>query len=246
MRRLTIGLLMVLILPLTACTVVEADHGYRDYPRHGGYYPPPSRGHWRWDDDLRVYVSAGYPRVYYHDHTYYRWHDNRWASGRHFNGPWRGIEHRHVPSRLGQRYYSPPRHDDRRYDHRRDDGWRQRGDRYYDPYRREWQNQHERREAEQRFQQRRDTDRDGRDSRWERNVLERHQNRNREWPQQRPGGGQDRHWQQRDQRHHEQRAEQRQRQERRASSRPTEQRGERSSHYRDDGRGGARQGRGER
>jgi hypothetical protein len=114
MRRFAVGILIALILPLTACTVVEGDGGYRDYPRYGGYYPPPSHGHWRWDDDLRVYINVGYPDLYYHDHTYYRWHGNRWTSGPRFNGPWRVVEHRHVPSRLGQRHRSVQRYDDDR------------------------------------------------------------------------------------------------------------------------------------
>ncbi|MNP97165.1 hypothetical protein D3C85_97600 [compost metagenome] len=126
MRRFAVGILIVLILPLTACTLSAGDGGYHDYPRYGGHYPPPSHGHWRWDDDLRVYINVGSPYLYYHDHTYYRWYGDRWSSGPRFNGPWRVIEHRHVPSRLGQRHRPAQRHyDDRRtpdryWDHRDD------------------------------------------------------------------------------------------------------------------------------
>ncbi|MCC6076868.1 hypothetical protein ACFPTX_04120 [Pseudomonas sp. GCM10022188] len=120
MRRFAVGILLALILPLSACTVYEGDYGYEPY--YGRPYPPPSYGDWRWDDDLRVYVSVGYPYVYYHDHTYYRWYDNHWSSGPGFRGPWRMVEHRHVPSRLGQRYYPRQYHDGRRdndrYDYR--------------------------------------------------------------------------------------------------------------------------------
>ena len=138
MRRFAVGILIAMILPLTACTLTAGDGGYHDYPRYGGHYPPPSDGHWRWDDDLRVYINVGYPYLYYHDHTYYRWHDNRWSSGPRFNGPWRGIEHRYVPSRLGQRYRPVQRFDDRRpydrrYDNHRDqDRYDQRYDRRYE------------------------------------------------------------------------------------------------------------------
>ena len=126
MRRFAVGILIALILPLTACTIAGGDGGYRDYPRYGGHYPPPSDGRWRWDDDLRVYSSVGSPYLYYHDHTYYRWYDNRWSSGSRFNGPWRVIEHRHVPSRLGQRHRSVQRYDDRRVPDRY---WNNRDDR---------------------------------------------------------------------------------------------------------------------
>lgn len=126
MRRFAVGILIALILPLTACTIAGGDGGYRDYPRYGGHYPPPSDGHWRWDDDLRVYINVGYPYLYYHDHTYYRWHDNHWSSGSRFNGPWRVMEHRHVPSRLGQRHRSVQRYDDRRVPDRY---WNNRDDR---------------------------------------------------------------------------------------------------------------------
>lgn len=126
MRFFAVGILIALILPLTGCTIAAGDGGYHDYPRYGGHYPPPPDGHWRWDDDLRVYINVGYPYLYYHDHTYYRWHDNHWSSGPRFNGPWRVVEHRHVPSRLGQhhrpsqRYYDDRRAPDR-YRHNRDD-----------------------------------------------------------------------------------------------------------------------------
>ena len=126
MRRFAVGILIALILPLTACTIAGGDGGYRDYPRYGGHYPPPSDGRWRWDDDLRVYSNVGSPYLYYHDHTYYRWYDNRWSSGSRFNGPWRVIEHRHVPSRLGQRHRSVQRYDDRRVPDRY---WNNRDDR---------------------------------------------------------------------------------------------------------------------
>ncbi len=65
MRRFAVGILIALILPLTACTVTAGDPG----PYYGRPYPPPAHGQWRWDDDLRVYVSIGYPYVYYHDHS---------------------------------------------------------------------------------------------------------------------------------------------------------------------------------
>lgn len=239
MRRFAVAILMVLILPLTACTITAGDH------RHGGYaghYPPPAHGHWRWDDDLRVYVSVGYPRIYYHDHTYYRWHDSRWSSGRYYNGPWRVIEHRHVPPRLGHRHAAPPPrhdnryrdnrfHDNRRYDsprpderhwnerrYERRDGNRERdddrSDRRHNPGPRDWQNLRERRDAEQRFQHwpRREAGRDGHEPRM---LQPREQGRHAESP--RVVDRQQRQALPRDLRSHEPRAEHL-RQERRAVS----------------------------
>lgn len=247
MRRCAVGILMALILPLTACTVVEGDYGYDDYPRygdyprHGGYYPPPRDGRWRWDDDLRVYVSTGYPRTYYHDHTYYRWNDNHWSSGRQFNGPWRVIEHRHVPPRLGQRYHSQPRYDNRHYDNRRHDDrgdgqWERRDQgRYYGPGtpQREWRNPSE---GEQRLrawqqEQERERERDWRRQRelqqqqrqWQQQRLDVRQERQwpqqrietrpqRQWQSQRPERQQEHQWQQRPQRQWQQREQHRQQQ----------------------------------
>ncbi|SDR80944.1 hypothetical protein [Pseudomonas oryzae] len=162
MRRFAVGILLALILPLTACTVYDGDYGHGPY--YGRPYPPPSHGDWRWDDDLRVYVNVGYPYIYYHDHVYYRWYDNRWTSGPGFRGPWRVIEHRHVPARLGQRYSPRPHYDYRRdhdrYDYRqpRYDNRDRHDDRDRYDYRdnrspRDWQN---RRDMERDYQQRRE------------------------------------------------------------------------------------------
>ncbi|WPP47426.1 hypothetical protein [Pseudomonas sp. AN-1] len=245
MRRCAVGILMALILPLTACTVVEGDYGYDDYPRygdyprHGGYYPPPRHGHWRWDDDLRVYVSTGYPRTYYHDHTYYRWNDNHWSSGRQFNGPWRVIEHRHVPPRLGQRYHSQPRYDNRHYDNRRHDyrgdgQWERRDQgRYYGPGtpQREWRNPSEGEQRLRAWQQEQERERDWRRQRelqqqqrqWQQQRLDVRQERQwpqqrietrpqRQWQSQRPERQQEHQWQQRPQRQWQQREPHRQQQ----------------------------------
>lgn len=245
MRRCAVGILMALILPLTACTVVEGDYGYDDYPRygdyprHGGYYPPPRDGRWRWDDDLRVYVSTGYPRTYYHDHTYYRWNDNHWSSGRQFNGPWRVIEHRHVPPRLGQRYHSQPRYDNRhydnrRYDYRRDGQWERRDQgRYYGPGtpQREWRNPSEGEQRLRAWQQEQERERDWRRQRelqqqqrqWPQQRLDVRQERQwpqqrietrpqRQWQSQRPERQQEHQWQQRPQRQWQQREQHRQQQ----------------------------------
>ncbi|WP_136487980.1 hypothetical protein [Pseudomonas sp. A-1] len=239
------GILMALILPLTACTVVEGDYGYDDYPRygdyprHGGYYPPPRDGRWRWDDDLRVYVSTGYPRTYYHDHTYYRWNDNHWSSGRQFNGPWRVIEHRHVPPRLGQRYHSQPRYDNRHYDNRRHDDrgdgqWERRDQgRYYGPGtpQREWRNPSEGEQRLRAWQQEQERERDWRRQRelqqqqrqWQQQRLDVRQERQwpqqrietrpqRQWQSQRPERQQEHQWQQRPQRQWQQREQHRQQQ----------------------------------
>ncbi len=245
MRRCAVGILMALILPLTACTVVEGDYGYDDYPRygdyprHGGYYPPPRDGRWRWDDDLRVYVSTGYPRTYYHDHTYYRWNDNHWSSGRQFNGPWRVIEHRHVPPRLGQRYHSQPRYDNRHYDNRRHDDrgdgqWERRDQgRYYGPGtpQREWRNPSEGEQRLRAWQQEQERERDWRRQRelqqqqrqWQQQRLDVRQERQwpqqrietrpqRQWQSQRPERQQEHQWQQRPQRQWQQREQHRQQQ----------------------------------
>lgn len=245
MRRCAVGILMALILPLTACTVVEGDYGYDDYPRygdyprHGGYYPPPRDGRWRWDDDLRVYVSTGYPRTYYHDHTYYRWNDNHWSSGRQFNGPWRVIEHRHVPPRLGQRYHSQPRYDNRHYDNRRHDDrgdgqWERRDQgRYYGPGtpQREWRNPSEGEQRLRAWQQEQERERDWRRQRelqqqqrqWPQQRLDVRQERQwpqqrietrpqRQWQSQRPERQQEHQWQQRPQRQWQQREQHRQQQ----------------------------------
>ena len=164
MRRFAVGILLALILPLSACTVYDGDYG------HGGYYsrpyPPPSYGDWRWDDDLRVYANVGYPNIYYHDHVYYRWYGDRWSSASGFRGPWRVIEHRHVPPRLGQRYYPRPHYDYRR-DHDRYDS----RDRYDYRDRRDYRNDRdyrERRDWQNRDHDDRPRDRDRDDGRWER------------------------------------------------------------------------------
>lgn len=136
MRRLAVGVLLALLLPLSACTVNTVDRGYRGAP-YAGHYPPPSDGRWRWDDDLRVYVSVGTPYLYYsHDRSYFRWYDNRWGRASHYRGPWRTVEYRYVPAPLIKRHPAPrPRYDERRRDDRRyrpDDGRRDRHDDRYD------------------------------------------------------------------------------------------------------------------
>ena len=240
MRRFAVGILIALILPLTACTIAGGDGGYRDYPRYGGHYPPPSDGRWRWDDDLRVYSNVGSPYLYYHDHTYYRWYDNRWSSGSRFNGPWRVIEHRHVPSRLGQRHRSVQRYDDRRvpdrYWNNRDDRSDRRDPRDLRDYRGQSELQRRREALHERHDERRDL-RQG--QRWQQPRFER-QDRQVQQPrfeqrrrevQQRFEGRQDRQPQQ--QRLEQQRSEgrqqpqwQRPREERRAQQRGDERRQE--------------------
>lgn len=161
MRRLAVGVLLALILPLSACTMYDDDYG------DGGYYdrpyPPPGHGDWRWDNDLGAYGNVGYPYVYYHDHAYYRWHDNHWSSGPGYGGPWRVIEHRYVPARLGQRYYPRQLHDNRRVDDRYDYRQPRYIERNQPDYRRQpnWQNQ-------RMIDQRRDTDHDRNDLRQDR------------------------------------------------------------------------------
>ncbi|HYQ38148.1 MAG TPA: hypothetical protein VER09_04315 [Pseudomonas sp.] len=186
MRRFAIGILIPLVLALTACAVT-ADP---DYGR--GYYPPPGYGQWRWDDGVEAYVSLGYPYLYYHDHAYYRWYDDHWSSAPRFNGPWRIVEHRYVPSRLGQRYY--PGYPGRRMDM---DAPRYREpERYY--YRRDerrWErlDDHDRRDAQElrNFERRQQQIRDRDENRWQpRDIRQEHQ-----WPsQQRLDGGQLRQW----------------------------------------------------
>ena len=185
MRRFALGILMVLLLPLTACSISAGDYGHDRYPRYGGYYPPPD-ARWRWDDDLRVYVNPGFPYIYYQDRTYYRWHGNHWSSGQRYNGPWRVIEHRHVPSRLGQRHY--PRY---RYDNRPDHDWRRDGregrwERHDDRWDgRDRLDDRQRREFEQ---HRRSLQQRERDDRWDR----RDDHQGRQWQPQRLDGRQDR------------------------------------------------------
>ena len=97
MRRLMVCGALALLL-LGGCTVAPAP--YYDRP-----YAAPSYGQWRWDDDLGLYVSIGSPYLYYADHTYYRWSDRYWIAAPRYNGPWRTIDRRQVPSRLERRYY---------------------------------------------------------------------------------------------------------------------------------------------
>ncbi len=101
MNRKTAGLLLALLLPLAGCVgpVVQERGGYGDRGYYGdpGYYgggsyyryPAPSHGHWRWDDDLRVYISVGYPLIYYYsDRSFWRWESQRWVRAYDYRGPW--------------------------------------------------------------------------------------------------------------------------------------------------------------
>lgn len=128
MRRLAVGVLLALLLPLAACSISAGDRDYRGYrydSGHRGHYPPPHEGRWRWDDDVRAYVSLGYPSVYYGpDRRYLRWHDNRWVRSSHWRGPWRAVDYRQVPAPLIHRHRPDARwHHDGRRDYR--EQWRQ-------------------------------------------------------------------------------------------------------------------------
>lgn len=131
MRRLAVGVLLALLLPLAACSISAGDRDYRGYrydSGHRGHYPPPHEGRWRWDDDVRAYVSLGYPSVYYGpDRRYLRWHDNRWVRSSHWRGPWRAVDYRQVPAPLIHR-------------HRPDARWHHDGHR---DYREQWRQPHE-------------------------------------------------------------------------------------------------------
>lgn len=128
MRRLAVGVLLALLLPLAACSISAGDRDYRGYrydSGHRGHYPPPHEGRWRWDDDVRAYVSLGYPSVYYGpDRRYLRWHDNRWVRSSNWRGPWRAVDYRQVPAPLIHRHRPDARwHHDGRRDYR--EQWRQ-------------------------------------------------------------------------------------------------------------------------
>lgn len=102
MKRWTTWVALALALLLAGCTVSAG------YPYYARPYPPPAYGDWRWDDDLSLYVNLGYPYLYYGDHVYYRWYEDRWASGPAYYGPWRYVERGAVPPGLWRRY-SPRR-----------------------------------------------------------------------------------------------------------------------------------------
>jgi hypothetical protein len=97
--------LFALLLPLSACTLSlgGGDYGYYGHPHH----VPPPYGDWRWDDDLDVYVSIGYPRLYYRDRIYYRWDDHGWYWGDHHGGPWQPQGHRSMPPGLYREHPHP-------------------------------------------------------------------------------------------------------------------------------------------
>ncbi|MBB1519684.1 hypothetical protein [Aquipseudomonas guryensis] len=93
-------LLLALLLPLSACTVYPGYGGYGGHPRH----TPPPYGDWRWDDDLDVYVSIGYPRLYFRDRIYYRWDDHGWYSGDDYRGPWKPHGYQGIPPGLSREH----------------------------------------------------------------------------------------------------------------------------------------------
>lgn len=86
--------LFALLLPLSACTL-SLGGGY-GHPHHVA----PPYGQWRWDDDLDLYVSIGYPRLYFRDRIYYRWDDHGWYWGDHHGGPWQPQGRRNIPPGL--------------------------------------------------------------------------------------------------------------------------------------------------
>ena len=167
MRRLAVGVLLALLLPLAACSISAGDRDYRGYRYDSGHrchYPPPHEGRWRWDDDVRAYVSLGYPSVYYGpDRRYLRWHDNRWVRSSHWRGPWRAVDYRQVPAPLIHRHRPDARwHHDGRRDYR--EQWRQphegnwqrdRHDGHADWQRREFERQRAREDAARREHERR-------------------------------------------------------------------------------------------
>ena len=95
-------LLLVLLLPLTACTVYSGGYGGYRPP-----YDPPPYGQWRWDPGLSVYVSLGHAHLYYGDRYYYRWRDGGWYWSSRYEGPWQVRDYRHVPPGLYKKYPAP-------------------------------------------------------------------------------------------------------------------------------------------
>lgn len=95
-------LLVALLLPLSACSLSlgGGDYGYYGHPHH----VPPPYGDWRWDDDLDVYVSIGYPRLYFRDRVYYRWDDHGWYRGEDYRGPWKPQGHKGIPPGLSREH----------------------------------------------------------------------------------------------------------------------------------------------
>lgn len=80
---------------------------------------------------LGFYVAVGVPHDLFRvNGVYYLYRDNSWYRGTYYNGPWRHVEHRHLPPGLRKHKYERIRHyrdeEYRRYqhDHDRYDGRR--------------------------------------------------------------------------------------------------------------------------
>jgi len=89
---------------------------------------------------LGFYVAVGVPYdIFYVGNTYYLYRDNGWYRAPYYNGPWRGVERRHLPPGLRKhkferiRYYRDEEYRHYRGDHDRyrgrhfrpDKGWKQ-------------------------------------------------------------------------------------------------------------------------
>jgi len=88
-------------------------------PAHGYRYRHPHGVDLAYDAGLGVYVVVGWPRYYFLDDHFYRFHRERWEISPRFRDGWRSYDHDRLPPGLRRGYPrgAPP-------------GWNRRRDRY--------------------------------------------------------------------------------------------------------------------
>ncbi len=67
-------------------------HGYRHKTKHGMEIV--------YDSECGVYVVVGFLDHYYHRERYYRWHRDRWEISASFDGDWKSMSAKKLPSGL--------------------------------------------------------------------------------------------------------------------------------------------------
>ena len=109
----TRGTAALACLTLSACNHYfggPPPHAHAHGRRYGG--PPrhaPAHGNRRkhhgssvdliYDSGLGVYLVVGLG-YYFHNNSFYRWHDNAWQISTNARGPWRGVADHRVPTQL--------------------------------------------------------------------------------------------------------------------------------------------------
>ncbi len=67
-------------------------HGYRHKHQHGVEMV--------FNTGMGVYIVVGYPKHYFYDNSYYRYHDGIWKMSVHIKGPWVIITESDLPPGL--------------------------------------------------------------------------------------------------------------------------------------------------